>query len=295
MDRFQVLRLFVAVGEQASFAEAARRLRVSPTAASRAIATLERELGATLLHRTTRSVVLTDAGARYHEHCRRALDELDDAARGLRGEDAEPRGTLVLTAPEMFGRLHILPVVTTLLRTYPALDVRLTLNDRVVRLVEEGIDVAVRIAELPDSSLRAARVAETRRVLVASPAYVAASGTPQRLTDLYDHALIAVETLAPNGEWRFDGPGRPTIRVEPRLLTNSMGAAIDAARAGLGITRALCYQVRAEVDRGELVMLLRDHEPPAVPISLLYAPNRQRSANVRAFIDATKTALSGLG
>lgn len=295
MDRFQVLRLFVAIGEHASFAEAARRLRVSPTAASRAIAGLERDLGVTLLRRTTRSVSLTEAGARYHEHCQHALEELDDAARGLRGENAEPRGTLVLTAPEMFGRLHILPVVTTLLRRYPALDVRLTLSDRVVRLVEEGIDVAVRIAELPSSSLRAARVATTRRVLVASPDYLAARGTPARLTDLHDHALVAVESLAPNGEWRFGGAGHPAIRFEPRLLTNSMGAAIDAARAGAGITRALCYQVRAEIDRGELVPLLSDFDPPGVPISLLYAPNRQRSANVRAFIDATKAALSGLG
>lgn len=294
MDRFQVLRLFVAVGEHASFAEAARRLRVSPTAASRAIAGLERDLGATLLRRTTRSVALTDAGARYHERCRHALDELDDAARSLRGEDAEPRGTLVVAAPEMFGRLHILPVVTGLLRAYQKLDVRLTLSDRVVRLVEEGIDVAVRIAELPDSSLRATQVAETRRVLVASPGYLAKHGTPQRVADLHDHALIAFDNFAPNGEWRFGGPGRPAIRFEPRLLTNNVMAAIEAADSGLGITRALCYQVRAQIDRGELVQLLAEFDPPSVPISLLYAPNRQRSANVRAFVDATRKALAEL-
>ena len=170
MDRFEALKTFVAVADHRSFAEAARRLRISPTAASRAIGDLEDALGVTLLRRTTRSVGLTPEGAAYLERCRIALDELDDAERSLRGEDAEPRGDLIVTAPVVFGRMHILPIVTKLLRAHPQLDVHLILVDRVIRLVEEGIDVAVRIADLSDSSLHAIRVAEIRRVLVASPA-----------------------------------------------------------------------------------------------------------------------------
>ena len=178
MDRFEALRTFVAVADHQSFAEAARRLRISPTAASRAIAGLEEALGVTLLRRTTRSVGLTPEGAAYLQRCRIALDELDDAERSLRGEDAEPRGELIVTAPVVFGRMHILPIVTILLRAHPQLDVHLILVDRVIRLVEEGIDVAVRIADLSDSSLHAIRVAEVRRVLVASPAYLAERGVP---------------------------------------------------------------------------------------------------------------------
>jgi len=178
MDRFEALKTFVAVADHRSFAEAARRLRISPTAASRAIADLEEALGVTLLRRTTRAVGLTPEGAAYLDRCRIALDELDDAERSLRGENAEPRGELIVTAPVVFGRMHILPIVTKLLRAHPQLDVHLILVDRVIRLVEEGIDVAVRIADLSDSSLHAIRVAEVRRVLVASPAYLAERGVP---------------------------------------------------------------------------------------------------------------------
>src|SRR6516162_8996650 len=178
MDRFEALKTFVAVAEHRSFAEAARTLRISPTAASRAIAGLEDALGVTLVRRTTRSVGLTPEGTAYLERCRVALDELDAAERSLRGENAEPRGELIVTAPVVFGRMHILPIVTKLLRAHPQLDVHLILVDRVIRLVEEGIDVAVRIADLSDSSLHAIRVAEVRRVLVASPAYLAEQGVP---------------------------------------------------------------------------------------------------------------------
>ena len=178
MDQLTMLRTFVAVADRASFAEAARHLRISPTAASRAVATLEQSLGAVLLRRTTRSVRLTEEGAGYLQHCRVALGELDDAALALRGDKAIPSGTLVLTAPVTFGRLHILPVVARVLRGNPGLKIELTLVDRVVRLVDEGIDVAIRIGDLSDSRLHALKVAEVRRVLVASPAYLAAHGTP---------------------------------------------------------------------------------------------------------------------
>ncbi len=294
MERLDSLRSFVAVAEKASFSEAARTLRISPTAVSRAVAALEKELGVALFRRTTRVVSLTPEGATYHERCRHALAELDDAARSLRGENAEPRGLLIVTAPVVFGRLHILPVVSRLLRRHPALNVRLTLTDRVVRLADEGVDIAVRIADLSDSSLRAVRVAETRRVLVASPRYLKRHGVPGNVAALHDHELIAFDNFALNSEWRLAGPGNPAIRFEPRLLTNSVEAAIDAAIDGLGITRALCYQVKQHVAAKQLSWVLPQHDSPGVPVTLLFQANRQRAPNVRAFIDAAKTALKDL-
>ena len=288
MDRFEALRTFVAVADHRSFVEAARTLRISPTVASRAIAELEKDLGVTLLRRTTRSVGLTPEGAAYLVRCRIALDELDDAARSLRGENAEPRGDLVVTAPVVFGRMHILPIVTKLLRDHPQLDVHLILVDRVIRLVEEGIDVAVRIADLSDSSLHAVRVAEVRRVLVASPAYLTEQGLPSHVSDLLNHDLIAFDNFALSGEWRFAQSGRPSIRCEPRLLTNSVEAAIDAALDGLGIARALSYQVDAHVRAGRLRYVLPEFDPPAVPVNLLFQASRRGSPNVRALIAAAQ-------
>lgn len=287
-----MLKVFVAVADKASFAEAARSLRISPTAATRAIAALEESLGATLLRRTTRAVSLTADGAAYVERCRQALEELDDAARSLRGENAEPRGLLVITAPIVFGRMHVRPIVSQLLCAHQKLDVRLMLTDRVVRLVDEGVDVAVRIAELSDSSLHALRVGEVRRVLVASPAYLAARGTPATVASLRDHDLIAFDNFSRNDEWRFAGLGHAVIRFKPRLLTNSVDAAIDAAIDGLGIARTLSYQVMRHVADGRLALVLDDLAPPAAPVSILYQANRQRSPNVRAFVTAARRYFS---
>lgn len=293
MDRLDALRTFIAVADSLSFVEAARLRRVSPTAASRAVSELEQALGVSLLRRTTRSVQLTPEGASYLDQCRGALAILDDAARGLGGENADPRGLLIVTAPVVFGRLKVLPVVLDLMRAHADLDVRLTLTDRVVRLVEEGVDVAVRIADLSDTALHAVRIGETRRVLVASPAYLKAHGAPVKVADLHDHALVAFENFTPNGEWRFRSAQRTAIRFEPRLLTNSVEAAIAAARSGTGITRALCYQVEASVAAGELAYVLPEHDPPAAPISLLFQANRSRSPNVRAFVGGMKRISNG--
>ncbi len=286
MDRLDALRIFVAVADRRSFAEAARQLRISPTAASRAIGDLETGLGVTLLRRTTRSVTLTREGETYRDRCRRILDDLEDAGRSLRGENAAPRGLLYVTAPVVFGRMHILPVVTALLRRHPELAVQLSLVDRVVRLVEEGVAVAVRIADLSDSALHAVRLAEVRRVLVASPAYLAARGEPAEVAQLHNHDLIVFDHFAASQEWRFTVTGRPAIRVEPRLLTNSVEAAIDAALDGLGIARALSYQVQAHVRAGRLRPVLPAFDPPAVPVSLVFQASRRASANVTAFIAA---------
>lgn len=289
MDRLDSLRTFIAVADKGSFTEAARSLNVSGTAATRAVSSLEAALGVTLFMRTTRSVRLTEEGAAYLERCRAALADLDDAAEMLRGRTSEPRGTLVVTAPVVFGRLHILPVVTQLLARFPALDVRLMLIDRVVRLAEEGIDVTVHIADLSDSALHALRVAEVRRVLTASPDYLAKHGEPRSATELHEHVLISFDQLAgANSEWRFGATGKPAIRIAPRLTVNSADAAIAAARAGLGIVRTLSYQVAEDIAAGRLKPVLVDLEPPPVPVNLVFQGSRRSSPNVRTFLDTAK-------
>jgi DNA-binding transcriptional LysR family regulator len=291
MDRLDQLRTFASVAERASFSEAARSLGVSPTAASRAVAALEEALGVALLRRTTRSVALTPEGSAYLERCRRALDELDDAARSIRGDRAEPRGLLIVTAPALFGRLHVLPIVADLLRAHPALDIRLMLTDRLVRLVEEGVDVAVRIGELGDSTLHAVTVGSVRRTLVASPAYLKAHGEPKEPTELVNHAVIAFDAFAGNGEWRFGADARIVVRFSPRLITDSVEAAIEAAVDGVGIARTLSYQTDAHVAAGKLINVLVDFEPPPWPVNLVYQANRLRSANVRVFLEEARRAL----
>lgn len=289
MDQLDALRTFVAVAQRRSFAEAARGLHISPTAASRAVSELERTLGAVLLRRTTRSVMLTPEGGAYLERCRAALEELEDAARSLRGEDSEPRGRLIITAPVVFGRLHILPIVSGLLRAHRGLSVHLMLTDRVIRLAEEGIDVAVRIAHLADSALHAVKVAEVRVVLVASPAYLAERGMPSDAAALQAHDLIAFDSGLGAAEWRFGAEGRPVVRVEPRLLTNSIDATLEAALSGLGITRLYSYQTDAAVAAGRLVYLLPELEPQAVPVTLVFQANRRGTPNVRGFIAAAQS------
>jgi DNA-binding transcriptional LysR family regulator len=292
MDQMLALRTFVAVANQRSFVEAARALGISPTAASRGVAGLEETLGVTLLRRTTRSVALTPEGETYLDRCRRALEELDDAARALRGDTAEPRGSLIVTAPVVFGRMHILPIVDRLLRDHPGLDVRLTLTDRVVRLVEEGIDVAVRIADLADSALHAVRLTEVRRVLVASPTYLKSRGIPATSAELGGHDLIGFDNFTRNGEWRLGRSGDEVVRCEPRLMTNSVEAAVDAAISGLGIARVLDYQVAQHIAAGRLRYVLAALDPSPVPVSLVYQANRLRSPNARALIDAARRHFS---
>jgi len=287
MDRLDALRTFVAVAELRSFAGAARQLHMSAAVASRAVRSLEEDLGAPLFHRTTRSVSLTAEGAAYLERCRVALDTLEDARREFQGS-AEPRGLLVVNAPVVFGRLHILPIISRLLSAHPALQVRLTLTDQVARLAEDGIDVAVRAGDLADSSLIAVHLTEVHRVLVASPVYLADRGKPNLPGDLLTHDLIGFDGFALGDEWRFAGDGGSTVRFSPRLVTNSVEAAIDAAVDGLGIARPLSYQAARPLGEGKLVRLLEEFEPAAIPISIVFPQNRRGSANVRAFVDAVK-------
>lgn len=288
MDRLDTMRIFVAVATQGSFAEAARRLRLSPSVVTRSVAQLEDRLGLTLLNRTTRSLRLTERGQVYLESCRQILDDYESAERRARGEDGEPRGEMIIAAPILFGRLHVLPIVRDLLDAHPALSVRLSLSDRNVSLVDEGIDAAVRVGELADSSLIAVRLGAVSRVVVASPDYLARRGAPAAPADLAAHDTIAFEGLDVGGAWRF-GDGEKAVRVQPRLGVNSGDATIAAAEAGVGIARPLSYQVRASVEAGRLVVLLQAHAPPPMPVSIVYPARRIASANVAVFVKAARS------
>ncbi|MFZ2108325.1 MAG: LysR substrate-binding domain-containing protein [Roseiarcus sp.] len=235
MDRLDAMRIYAAVARLGSFAKAARQLRLSPSVVTRSIAQLEDQLGVTLLTRTTRSVRVTDRGEIYLESCQQILEDIEGAGRRVRGENAEPRGDLKVAAPIAFGRLHVLPVVNRMLTDHRALSVRLTLSDRNALLVDEGVDVAVRIGELADSSLIAVKLGAVSRVLVASPAYLARHGAPSSPADLAALDAIAFESLDATNEWRFS---EKAVRLEPRLSVNSADAAIAAAEAGIGIARA---------------------------------------------------------
>jgi len=288
MDRLDAMRAFAAVADLGSFAEAARRLRLSPAVATRAVALLEDQLGLMLLNRTTRSVKLTERGALYLEACKRILDDVEEADRRVRGEDAAPRGVMALAAPIMFGRLHVLPVVTQMLHEHRALSIRLMLSDRLVHLVEEGIDAAVRIGELADSTLTSLKIGEVRRVVVASPDYLAARDAPAMPAALARHDLIAFEGIDATNDWHFGRNERTSVRIEPRLTVNTADAAIEAAEAGLGITRALSYQVDAALQAGRLCELLVPFVPPPMPVNIVYPRRRQGSANVAAFVTSAR-------
>jgi DNA-binding transcriptional LysR family regulator len=255
---------------------------------TRAVALLEDHLGLMLLNRTTRSVRLTERGAIYLDTCRRVLADLEQGERLAQGQDSAPRGHLTVSAPILFGRLHVLPIVQDLLLAHPALSVRLMLVDRIVHLVEEDVDVAVRIGDLADSALVAVKVGEMTRVVTAAPAYLERRGAPRVPADLARHDLIAFENLDAAGEWRFGRDGKISVRVQPRLLVNSADAALAACEAGLGITGALSYQVGEAIAAGRLVPLLEPFALAPVPVSLVHPARRLGSGNLTAFMDAAR-------
>ena len=286
MDRLQQMQVFVAVAEEAGFAAAARRLNQSAPAVTRAVAGLEEHLGIKLLSRTTRLVRTTEAGQRYLEDARRILAEVEAAEEAVAGVNAEPRGLLSVTAPVMFGRRYVMPGIVEYLRRYPDAQVDAVFLDRTVNLLEEGLDVGVRIGELPDSSMRALRVGSVRRVLVAAPAYLESRGTPDSPHALGLHTLIASSAGDWGAGWRFRfDDGEHTLRVRPRLTVTSNDAAIEAALAGLGIARLLSYQAATEFSEGLLVPVLRAFEPPPLPIHIIHRSGPSSPGKVRAFID----------
>ncbi|MSP68215.1 MAG: LysR family transcriptional regulator [Alphaproteobacteria bacterium] len=286
MDRLRAMATFVVVAEATGFAAGARRLGLSPSAVTREVATLEASLGARLLHRTTRSVRLTEAGARYLVDCRRILADVAAAASSAAGTHGEIDGRLGVTAPALFGRLHVAPIIEAFVGQNPRVRVEALYLDRVVNLLEEGYDVAVRIGALPDSTLRAVRVGAVRRVVCAAPAYLERAGVPATPAALANHDAIA---FAPDGQaapWSFPGMGRRgPIMPRVRLVANTADTAVAAAVAGLGVTRVLSYQVEAEVEAGRLRVVLAEAEPPPLPIHVVHQEGASPATRVRAFVD----------
>jgi DNA-binding transcriptional LysR family regulator len=280
------MTVFVAVAEAGSFAGAARALGVSAATATRGVAELERRLGSLLVVRDTRRLRLTEAGAGFAAEARRLLQELREAEESAAGVHAAPRGRLTLTAPQVFGDLHVVPAMTAYLEAHPDVEIRALLVDRVVALLDEGVDVAVRIGELPDSSLTAVPLGEIRRVVVASPDYLARRGAPAHPDELARHATISAYALPQGPDWPFRVDGR-THEVAPRarLTINSFRAAIHAAATGAGLTQVASYQVAEAVAAGRLRPVLEDFEVAPIPVHLLHAEGRRGSAKVRSFVD----------
>jgi len=290
MDRIDALRAFVAAADLEGLSAAARALGRSPASLTRAVAEVEAHAGAVLLQRTTRSLKLTDAGARYLAVARRVLADLDEADRSA-DEAVTPRGVLSVTAPLAFGAMHVRPMIQAYLRAYEDVRVRLVLLDRVADLVTEGFDVAIRLAHLPDSALVAVSLGAARRVVVASPAYLARHGKPRTPADLASHRCVASTPLTPSDTWTFRAA---RVRVNPILSVNATEAAIRAAIDGVGVTLAMSYLVAPELRSGRLVRLLTAYEPPPLPAHLVYPAASARAAKVRAFVELATPRLRAL-
>ena len=286
MNRLEAMAILVAVVDAGSLSAAARHLGMPLATVSRKVAELESHLHTRLLHRTTRQLSLTEAGSSYVAFCRRVLEEIEEAERAATGEYASPKGELVVTAPVVFGRLHVVPIVAAFLAHYPEIDVSLMLTDRVVHLMDENTDVAVRVGELPDSALVATGVGTVRRVVCASPAYLSAHGVPATPQDLATHECITFEVLASTRAWVFDaGNAELSVPVRSRLAVNTAEAAIAAAVLGVGVIRVLSYQVADAVRDGALRVLLQDYESAPLPISLVHKGQAPLPLKVRAFLD----------
>lgn len=285
MARLQAMQVFVKVAECRGFAEASRQLHMSPPAVTRAVALLEESLGVRLFTRTTRIVKLTEVGQRYFEDCQRILSYVEEADATASGSYSEPRGTLTVTASVLFGRIYVMPILTEFLDQHPMVVGRSLFLDRVTNIVEEGMDVAIRIGHLTDSSLTAARVGHVRRVICGSPAYFERCGAPSDPTELRDHRIIAATSAWTNLEWRFGQKKKTSVVVDPKLFSNSNQCAIDAACSGWGLTRVLSYQVGAELEGGALQTVLSEFEEEPMPIHVVHPEGRRASAKVRAFVD----------
>ena len=285
MDELGGMRVFVAIAAGGSLSAAARALGVPLASVSRRLAALEARLGARLLSRSTRRMAITETGARYLAAARRVLAEVEQLERSVSGEAGELDGRLAITAPIVFGRVYVLPVITEFLQRHPRIEVRLTLADRNFELIEESIDAAVRIGALPDSSLTAVRVGTMRRISCASPAYLKSRGTPAQPEELAAHDCISFSGLSSPERWAFPGKrGVRSVAVRSRLVVNTAEAAVDAAIAGVGVTRVLAYQAAAALADGRLVRVLERFEPPAVPVSIVHGERRAPRPKLREFV-----------
>lgn len=293
MARFRELSTFLAVAEEGAFNAAARRLHISPPAVTRLVTALETRLGVRLFNRTTRQVVLTEAGTRLRADAARVLADLEEAEASAAGDHDAPRGNLQMTAPVLFGQHFIAPIVRDYLDRFPNVTASLVFVDRMVDLIDEGLDVGVRIGELPDSSLTALKVGHVRRVVVASPDYLAQFGIPPDPNALKHHRIIDPTATGDSGSiWVFEGDGgRHAVRLAPALKINTMAAAIDAALNGWGISRVLSYQVASNIAGGELVEILKSHEMRQMPIHLVHHEGRRAAAKIRTFVDMAAARL----
>jgi DNA-binding transcriptional LysR family regulator len=286
MDRLEAMSIFLAVVEAGSLSSAARRQKTPLATVSRKISELESHLQTKLFNRSTRKVVLTEAGSSYFVACKRILADVMEAERAASGEYAAATGGLTVTAPVGLGRAYLIPILAEFLKAYPEIDVELVLNDRIMSLPEEQIDVALRMGPLPDSSLMALRLGGIRRIFCASPTYLAARGTPRTPNDLVGHDCVSYPSLLSPDVWTFAGDeSNLAVRVHSRLVVSNAEAACDAARAGIGITAAFSYLVESAHKAGTLTTLLDEFQPPAWPVSLVYMAGRFLPIKLRAFLD----------
>ena len=295
MDRFRELTTFCAVAEAGAFNAAARQLNMSPPAVTRQVSALEQRIEAKLFTRTTRSVRLTEAGERFFIDAQRVLADLQQAEAVAAGAHQMPRGELRVTAPILFGQQYIMPIVRDFLDQHPGVTISTMFVDRIVHLVEEGVDLALRIGQLDDSSLYAVRTGSVRRVVVASPRYVEQFGFPPEPAGLVDHRIVSISNLAGSGEWQFVAGGKTTqVRTSPRLTVNSITAGIDAAVSGWGITRVLSYQVASAIENGLLVEILSPFEDREIPVQIVYPDGPRAPAKIRAFAQFATATLRNM-
>lgn len=285
MDRWHAMKVFLRVADGGGFAEAARQLNLSAAAVTRAVAALEEAIGARLFIRTTRTVKLTEAGHRYVEDCRRILADIEEAEAAAAGAFSRPKGTLTVTASVLFGQMYVMPLLTEYLNNNPEVIGRALFFDRITNIVDEGIDVAVRIGHLPDSGLSAIRVGSVRRVICGAPDYFAKHGVPRHPADLTQHSLVAVTSAWNSPEWRFGQNSDLAVTVNPRLFCNTNEAAISTVLNGWGLTRVLSYQVAPLLADGRLQTVLTDFEEAPLPIHIVHSEGRNAAAKVRSFVD----------
>lgn len=291
MDRVQSLEVFIAVAEAESFAGGARAMGLSGPSATRGINALEERLGARLFTRTTRRVRLTDVGSTYLEDARHILAQLQAADDAAAGAATNPVGKLRITCSNEFGRIYVTPIVTDFLDKYPDVTADVLMVDRIVNMVEEGFDIAVRIGPLPSSGLSAVKVGRVRRVVCGAPDYFDRHGVPQTPEDLKDHQIVSASPVSPASDWRFGNDMQHIVRIQPRLVVSSVAAGIAVAKRGWGLCRVLSYQIGPDLQAGHLLTVLEDCEPEPLPIHLVHVEGRRAAAKVRTFIDFAKGRL----
>jgi len=295
MDRVSEMRTLVAVAEAGSFSEAAKRLGLTPPTVTRSIAALEQRLGARLFVRTTRSVRLTEAGAQFADDAKRLLADLDLAWQTAAGQHGRARGSLRLTAPVLFGEQYMMPVLREFLDAHPEVSASVLLLDRVTNLIEEGLDLALRIGPSQDSGLEVVEVGRVRRMVVAAPSYLDKFGCPQRPQDLAQHRIVVSVGASASLDWSFgDGSDHQSVRVAPALSVSTLRAAIGEAQAGWALTRVLSYQVQADLAAGRLQAVLEAFEPPSLPVCLVFPRSRIPSARLMAFVELASQRLSAI-